>query len=80
MNHQRVVAHVGSPSFVRRLLGDTAQPYSVAVGCDPEAPERPAVFLQIRSARGLSLPETVEVGAERVPLVVREGFPQARLL
>ena len=80
MNHQRVVAHVGSSSFVRRLLGDTAQPYSVAVGCDPEAPERPAVFLQIRSARGLSLPETVEVGAERVPLVVREGFPQARLL
>lgn len=80
MNHHRVAEHVGSPSFVRRLLGDTPQPFSVAVGCDPDAPERPAVFLQVRSARGLCLPETVEVGSERVPLVVREGFPQARLL
>jgi len=80
MDRYRIAAHVGSPSFVRSLLGDSPQPHSVDVGQDPESPGTPVVILQVRSARGLTLPDTVQVGGERMPLLVREGYPQARLL
>jgi len=64
----------------RQLLGDYDGPYSLGVGRDPEDPSAPAIVLHVQDAPSVNPPTHLDIGSERVRVIIRRGFVAPRPL
>lgn len=79
MDFKLLSRHVRQPEVLRHLLGGYEGPYSIGIGTDP-ASAGPAVILEVVDHSLLPDPRPVEFDGEAVPVIVRGGYQQPRLL
>lgn len=81
MDFKLLSRHVRQPEMLRHLLGGYQGPYSIGIGLDPSGGEgRPAVIVEVVDQALLPQPRPVEFDGEAVPVIVRGGYQQPRLL
>jgi hypothetical protein len=80
MDYKLLSRHVRQPDVLRLLLSGYDGPYSIGIGLDPAGTGGPAVIVEVAEGVLLPTPSAVEFDGTAVPVIVRGGYRQARLL